>query len=56
MEHGPNCGDELEIIAVILKWPVIEKIDQATPAPPIRQEIVHLNDLSSEAANEIVLC
>jgi len=38
MEHGPNCGDELEIIAVIMKWPVIEEVDLATPALTFRQE------------------
>ena len=26
MEHCPNCGGELKIIAVILEQPVIEKI------------------------------
>jgi hypothetical protein len=26
MEHCPNCGGELEIIAAILQAPVIEKI------------------------------
>ena len=26
MEHCPNCGDELKIIAAILEQPVIEKI------------------------------
>ena len=38
MEHGPNYGDELEVTAVIFKWPVIEKMDLATPALPVRQE------------------
>jgi len=26
MEHRPNCGGELKIIAAILEQPVIEKI------------------------------
>jgi hypothetical protein len=26
MEHGPNCGGKLRIIAAILEQPVIEKI------------------------------
>ena len=26
LEHGPNCGGELRIIAAILEQPVIEKI------------------------------
>ena len=26
MEHCPNCGGELKIIAAILKQPVIEKV------------------------------
>ncbi len=26
LEHGPNCGGELKIIAAILEAPVIEKI------------------------------
>ena len=26
MEHCPNCGDELKIIAAILEQPVIQKI------------------------------
>ena len=38
MEHGPNCGYELEIIVVIMKWPVIEDVDLATPALIFRQE------------------
>jgi hypothetical protein len=38
LEHCPNCGGELKIIAAILEQPVIEKIltDQGlrAPAPP----------------------
>ena len=26
LEHGPNCGGELKIIAAIMEQPVIEKI------------------------------
>ena len=26
MEHGPNCGGELKVIAAILEQPVVEKI------------------------------
>jgi len=43
MEHCPNCGGELKIIAAILEQPVIEKIlthlglqAQAPPRAPAR--------------------
>ena len=43
MEHCPNCGGELKIIAAILEQPVIEKIlahlglqARAPPRPPAR--------------------
>ena len=41
MEHCPNCGGELKIIAAILEQPVIEKIlthlGLQARAPPGRQ-------------------
>ena len=43
LEHCPNCGGELKIIAAILKAPVIEKIlthvglqARAPPSAPAR--------------------
>ena len=43
LEHSLNCGDELKIIAAILKQPVIEKIlthpgsqARALPRAPVR--------------------
>jgi hypothetical protein len=44
MEHCPNCGGELKIIAAILERPVIEKIlaylgldPQPSPRAPARE-------------------
>ena len=43
LEHGPNCGGELKIIAAILEQPVIEKVltylglqARASPCSPAR--------------------
>ena len=39
MEHCPNCGGELKIIAAILERPVIDKILThlgLDPQPPLR--------------------
>ena len=39
MEHCPNCGGELKIIAAILEQPVIEKI--LTHLGPQARSCVH---------------
>ena len=48
MEHCPNCGGELKIIAAILEPPVIEKIlthlglqARAPPRSPARGQALH---------------
>ena len=48
LEHGPNCGGELKIIAAILEQPVIEKIlthlglqARAPPRAPARGQARH---------------
>ena len=48
LEHCPNCGGELKIIAVILEQPVIEKIlthlglqARAPPRSPARRDARH---------------
>lgn len=48
MEHCPNCGGELKIIAAIQEQPVIEKIlthlslqARAPPRAPARGQALH---------------
>ncbi len=49
LEHGPNCGEELKIIAAILEQPVIEKIlahlglqARAAPRAPARGQALQV--------------
>ena len=49
MQHCPNCGGELKIIAAILERPVIEKIlshlgldPQPPPRGRAREPVLHL--------------